>query len=237
MVNYNFWFHLAGYAARTKILSAAGEIRKEYETQLQLEEEEKRRKQQAEAIASEALIRKIQAEEQQQLAQLAQDELLAKTLAKKEIRTKFDSKMKTDSVSKTVQKTKNQDTFDLDEPIITKFKSVMHRQKTNIALISKIRAESYASSIKSTGLNQCKDSSEKMGSIMESLGGEGCTGGGRYHEEKGPRENSVFSMEGGKDEKRVNETKGEKKKEGPRGRISWTKRARERENLQEHGRL
>lgn len=153
-----------GYAARTKILSAAGEIRKEYETQLQLEEEEKRRKQQAEAIASEALIRKIQAEEQQQLAQLAQDELLAKTLAKKEIRTKFDSKMKTDSVSKTVQKTKNQDTFDLDEPIITKFKSVMHRQKTNIALISKIRAESYASSIKSTGLNQCKDSTEKMGS-------------------------------------------------------------------------
>ncbi|XP_043467141.1 E3 ubiquitin-protein ligase RNF169-like [Leptopilina heterotoma] len=153
-----------GYAARTKILSAAGEIRKEYETQLQLEEEEKRRKQQAEAIASEALIRKIQAEEQQQLAQLAQDELLAKTLAKKEIRTKFDTKMKTEPVSKTVQKTKNQDTFDCDEPIITKFKSVMHPQKTNIALISKIRAESYASSIKSTGLNQCKDSSEKMGS-------------------------------------------------------------------------
>ncbi|XP_051158040.1 E3 ubiquitin-protein ligase RNF169-like [Leptopilina boulardi] len=154
----------SGYAARTKILSAAGEIRKEYETQLQLEEEEKRRKQQAETIASEALIRKIQAEEQQQLAQLAQDELLAKTLAKKEIRTKFDAKMKTEPLSKTVQKTKTQNNYNCDEPIITKFKSAMHSQKTNIALISKIRAESYASSIKSTGLNQCKDAVDKLGS-------------------------------------------------------------------------
>lgn len=72
--------------ATNRILSAAGEIHREYEVQLQMAEEEMRRQRHAEQIASEALIQKIQAEEQQQLlAQLAQDQLLAKTLVKKQI--------------------------------------------------------------------------------------------------------------------------------------------------------
>lgn len=75
----------ADYAAK-RILSAAGEIHREYEAQLQMAEEEMRRQRQAEQIASEALIQKLQAEEQQLLlAQLAQDQLLAKTLAKQQV--------------------------------------------------------------------------------------------------------------------------------------------------------
>lgn len=63
----------------------AGEIHQEYKAQLQMAEEEMRRRRQAEQIASEALIQKIQAEENKQLlAQLAQDQLLAKTLAKQQ---------------------------------------------------------------------------------------------------------------------------------------------------------
>ncbi|XP_033209906.1 E3 ubiquitin-protein ligase RNF169-like [Belonocnema kinseyi] len=172
----------SGYAARTKILSAAGEIRKEYEAQLHLAEEERRRKIQAEAIASEALIRKIQAEEQQQFAQLAQDELLAKTLAKEEI-SKVDPKMKSygesskmsnrlvdksktePRVSNNMQKVKTQSVFDGATPMVTKFKTSIDPRKTNIALISKIRVESYASSIKSAGQNTCKDSSQKLGTF------------------------------------------------------------------------
>ncbi|KAL0109024.1 hypothetical protein PUN28_014253 [Cardiocondyla obscurior] len=73
----------ADYAA-TRILSAAGEIHREYKAQLQMAEEEMRRQRQAEQMASEALIQKIQAEEKQLLAQLAQDQLLAKTLAKQQ---------------------------------------------------------------------------------------------------------------------------------------------------------
>ncbi|XP_050456288.1 uncharacterized protein LOC126854012 isoform X1 [Cataglyphis hispanica] len=69
-----------------RILSAAGEIHREYEAQLQMAEEEMRRQRQAEQIASEALIQKIRVEEQQLLlAQLAQDQLLAKTLAKQQV--------------------------------------------------------------------------------------------------------------------------------------------------------
>ena len=165
-----------GYAARTKILSAAGEIRKEYEAQLHLAEEERRRKIQAEAIASEALIRKIQAEEQQQLAQLAQDELLAKTLAKEEINDKVDRKMKRyGESSKTLMSNRLVDNSKTEPrvsnnmhgatPMVTKFKTSIDSQKTNIALISKIRVESYASSIKSVGLNTSKNSSEKLGTF------------------------------------------------------------------------
>jgi len=52
-------------------------------------EEEMRHRRQAEQMASEALIQKIQAEEQQLLiAQLAQDQLLAKTLAKQQVAEK-----------------------------------------------------------------------------------------------------------------------------------------------------
>ncbi|XP_014472254.1 PREDICTED: uncharacterized protein LOC106743182 [Dinoponera quadriceps] len=75
--------------AANRILSAAGEIHREYEAQLQIAEEEMRRQRQAERRASEALIQKIQAEEQQLLlAQLAQDQLLAKNLAKKQVAEK-----------------------------------------------------------------------------------------------------------------------------------------------------
>ncbi|CAL1682098.1 unnamed protein product [Lasius platythorax] len=75
----------ADYATK-RILSAAGEIHREYEAQLQMAEEEMRRQRQAEQIASEALIQKIQVEEHQLLlAQLAQDQLLAKTLAKQQV--------------------------------------------------------------------------------------------------------------------------------------------------------
>lgn len=76
------------YGVPNRILSTAGEIRREYEVQLQLAQEEFRRQHEAERIASEALIRKIQAEEQQQLAQLAEDKMLAKSLAKKQFAEK-----------------------------------------------------------------------------------------------------------------------------------------------------
>ncbi|XP_012535646.2 uncharacterized protein LOC105836266 [Monomorium pharaonis] len=74
----------ADYAAN-RILSATGEIHREYKAQLQMAEEEMRRQRQAEEMASKALIQKIRAEEQQLLlAQFAQDQLLAKTLAKQQ---------------------------------------------------------------------------------------------------------------------------------------------------------
>ncbi|EGI61894.1 PREDICTED: uncharacterized protein LOC105149564 [Acromyrmex echinatior] len=73
----------ADYAAN-RILSAAGEIHREYKAQLQMAQEEMRRERQAEQMASEALIQKIQAEDQLLLAQLAQDQLLAKSLAKQQ---------------------------------------------------------------------------------------------------------------------------------------------------------
>lgn len=82
-------FYFDADFAADRILSAAGEIHREYEAQLQIAEEEMRRQRQAEQMASEALIQKIQAEEQHLLlAQLAQDQLLAKTLAKKQVAEK-----------------------------------------------------------------------------------------------------------------------------------------------------
>lgn len=69
-----------------KILSATGEIRQEYEVQLQEAKEEMRRQKEKERLASEALIRQIHEEEEQnKLLQLAQDQLLAKTLAKNDL--------------------------------------------------------------------------------------------------------------------------------------------------------
>ncbi|KYM93973.1 PREDICTED: uncharacterized protein LOC108781711 [Cyphomyrmex costatus] len=73
----------ADYTAN-RILSAAGEIHREYKAQLQMAQEEMRRERQAEQIASAALIQKIQAEDQLLFAHLAQDQLLAKTLAKQQ---------------------------------------------------------------------------------------------------------------------------------------------------------
>uniref|UniRef100_A0A0C9RWS2 RING-type E3 ubiquitin transferase n=2 Tax=Fopius arisanus TaxID=64838 RepID=A0A0C9RWS2_9HYME len=71
-----------------KIISAAGEIRREYERQLQIAEEEMRIQRKAEIMANEALIRRLQEEEEQKVAQCAQDQLLAKKLAKKQLLTK-----------------------------------------------------------------------------------------------------------------------------------------------------
>ncbi|XP_011869427.1 PREDICTED: E3 ubiquitin-protein ligase RNF169-like [Vollenhovia emeryi] len=73
----------ADYAAN-RILSAAGEIHREYKAQLQMAEAEMRRQRQAEQKASEALIQQIQAEDNQLLVQLAQDQLLAKSLARQQ---------------------------------------------------------------------------------------------------------------------------------------------------------
>lgn len=56
--------------------------------QLQIAEEEMRIQRKAEIMANEALIRKLQEEEHKELAQYAQDQLLAKTLAKKQLLTK-----------------------------------------------------------------------------------------------------------------------------------------------------
>ncbi|XP_043288714.1 E3 ubiquitin-protein ligase RNF169-like [Venturia canescens] len=79
----------SGFASKKIILSAAGEIRREYEAQLQAAEEEMRREREAERLANEALIRKIQAEEEaDKLSQLASDRLLAKTFAKKQLLNK-----------------------------------------------------------------------------------------------------------------------------------------------------
>ncbi|XP_066581863.1 E3 ubiquitin-protein ligase rnf168-like isoform X2 [Prorops nasuta] len=78
----------SGFTTANKILSAAGEIRREYEAQLQMAEQEIRLQREAAELASQALIRKIQEEEQQKIVQLAKDQLLAKTLVKKEISAK-----------------------------------------------------------------------------------------------------------------------------------------------------
>lgn len=82
------------YAVPDRIISNAGDIRREYEAQLQLAQEELRRQREAERIASEALIRKIQAEEEQQLAQLAEDKLLAKSIAKRQYNEKSKETLK-----------------------------------------------------------------------------------------------------------------------------------------------
>ncbi|XP_017882047.1 uncharacterized protein LOC108626104 [Ceratina calcarata] len=76
----------ADFASTNKVLSTTGEIRQEYEAQLQKAKEEMQCQRKAEEIASKALIHKIQEEEkQQQLAQLTQDQLLAKSLVKKQL--------------------------------------------------------------------------------------------------------------------------------------------------------
>lgn len=83
--NRKLFFVNTDYAPN-RILSAAGEIHREYEMQLKIAEEEMRRRRQVEQMASEALIQKIQkAEQQMLLAQLAEDELLAKSLAKQQV--------------------------------------------------------------------------------------------------------------------------------------------------------
>lgn len=89
--------------ANRRILSATGEIHREYKAQLQMAEEEMRRQRQAEEMASKALIQKIQAEEEQRfLVQLAQDQLLAKTLAKQQAAQKETAKCYNECLSTSV---------------------------------------------------------------------------------------------------------------------------------------
>ncbi|KAK1126615.1 hypothetical protein K0M31_004242 [Melipona bicolor] len=169
----------AGYIGANKILSAAGEIRHEYEVQLQMAEEEMRCQRKAEEIASEALIRKIQEEEkQQQLVQLTQDQLLAKSLVKKQLVDKHKevSKYKNSlNVSNSSFHTSKLNVATMTE--VNSYKGESQNSKyekefednsglrsSNIALISKIHAERYASSIKNnTDLpGACNDSMSKF---------------------------------------------------------------------------
>ncbi|KAL2721595.1 kinesin-related protein 4-like [Vespula maculifrons] len=176
----------AGLSTRNKILSAAGEIRREYEAQLQMAEEEMRRQRKNEEIASVALIRKIQVEEQQQqFVQIAQDQLLAQSLAKKQLAEKqkevtmYQNECATSSVSNCSVDTSKFDTksmpllnteiFKFDGPSLetrkmnlSELKNGSELRRSNIALISKIRAERYASSVKPNTSNAYKDSTAKF---------------------------------------------------------------------------
>ncbi|XP_024937115.1 uncharacterized protein LOC107264249 isoform X2 [Cephus cinctus] len=173
----------SGFRATNKILSAAGEIRREYEAQLQMAEEEMRRKREAERIASEVLIRKIQAEEQQRMAQLAQDQLLAKTLAKKQVaeKNKTVTNYHTDNSELETDNSMDESKPDIkllslggvqisqvdgsgleDEKPIIKCRDGTEPRKSNIALISKIRVERYASSMKAGASSIYKTSPDKF---------------------------------------------------------------------------
>ena len=174
-----FIFFLAGYIGANKILSAAGEIRHEYEVQLQMAKEEMRCQRKAEEIASEALIRKIQEEEQQQqLVQLTQDQLLAKSLVKKQLVDKHKevSKYKNSlNISNSSFHTSKLNVATMTEVNSYKGESQSSKyekesqdnsglRRSNIALISKIHAERYASSIKNNVdlPGACNDSTSKF---------------------------------------------------------------------------
>ncbi|XP_015177493.1 PREDICTED: uncharacterized protein LOC107066936 [Polistes dominula] len=178
-----------GLSARSKILSAAGEIRREYEAQLQMAEEEMRRRRENEDIASEALIRKLQVEEQQQqFAQIAQDQLLAQNLAKKQLVDKqkevklYQNECVTSSVSNCPLDTSKFDTksmpllntemFKFDgqsletrkifQKNIPELKNSSELRRSNVALISKMRAERYSSNVKPNTSNAYKDPTAKF---------------------------------------------------------------------------
>lgn len=172
----------ADYTGTNKILSATGEIRQEYEVQLQMAEEEIRCQRKAEQIASETLIRKIQEEEQQQkLAQLSQDQLLAKSLVKKQLEDKHKEVSKYKN-SLNVSNNFHNSKFNVAtmtevnscklQPHGSKYEkaSLLESQdnsglrRSNIALISKIRAERYVSNIKNNIdlASTCNDSTSKF---------------------------------------------------------------------------
>ncbi|XP_034189457.1 uncharacterized protein LOC117608440 [Osmia lignaria lignaria] len=168
-----------------KTLSAAGEIRREYEVQLQMAEEEIQCQRKAEQIASEALIRKIQEEEQQQLAQLTQDQLLAKSLVKKQIAEKHKeaskyyntypyaannlfhtSKFNVSTMTETNSCKMEPHSSKCEKEIVLEPQDNSGLRRSNQlrrSLISKIRAERYAFSIKSNdSSNVCNDSMGKF---------------------------------------------------------------------------
>ncbi|XP_031848275.1 uncharacterized protein LOC116433853 isoform X2 [Nomia melanderi] len=146
-------------------------------------EEERQCQRKAEQMASEALIRKIQEEEQQQqMAQLAQDQLLAKSLVKKQIVEKHKDVSKcyndypsTSSSSLQTSKFNAVTMIDVnpyrlqfhtsecekETPVEYQDGSGLRRQ--NIALISKIHVDRHASNVKNNDLsNESNDSTNKF---------------------------------------------------------------------------
>lgn len=104
--NFEIVLSWAGFASKKIILSAAGEIRREYEAQLQIAEEEMRRERESVRLADETLVRKIrEKEEREKLSQLAGDKLLAKALAKGQLLNKNKGTTK-------IYETKNGENFD-----------------------------------------------------------------------------------------------------------------------------
>ncbi|XP_071857873.1 uncharacterized protein [Bombus fervidus] len=173
----------ADYTGAKKILSAAGEIRQEYEVQLQMAEEEIRCQRKAEQIASEALIRKIREEEQQQqLAQLTQDQLLAKSLVKKQLVGKHKevskykdslnvsnscfhaSRLNVATMTEVNSYKVEAQSSKYEKPPLLDSQDNPGLRRSNIALISKIRAERYASSIKNNANlpRTCNDPTSKF---------------------------------------------------------------------------
>lgn len=178
----SIFFHV-DLTTANKILSAAGEIRREYEVQLQMAEEEMRSQRKAEQMASEALIRKIQEEEQQQqLAQLAQDQLLAKSLVKKQLvekhkevstyyndfpstsNTSFQtSKFNVAAITEANPYRAESHNSECERDVLLEHQDGPRLRRSNMALISKIRAERYASSMKSNELpSECNESVAKF---------------------------------------------------------------------------
>ncbi|XP_076246962.1 uncharacterized protein LOC143186955 [Calliopsis andreniformis] len=170
------------FSTTNKILSVAGEIRREYEVQLQMAEEEIRSQRKAEEMASEALIRKIREEEQQhQLAQLAQDQLLAKSLAKKQITEKHKevcnyyndlptasnssfqtSKFNIAAMSEVNPCRTESHNAECEQEAPSNYQDGSGLRRSNIALISKHRAERYVSSVKSDLPSECNDTMTKF---------------------------------------------------------------------------
>lgn len=143
-----FWL-ITGFIPK-KILSAAGEIRREYEIQLQLAQEEMRRQQEKERLASEVLIRKLQEdEEREKLLLMAQDQLLAKTLAKRECVNK------------------NATVVSLEKPEQSKsaINQKMSAKKQSVAPISKVRSERYLLNAKTNPANVQKEPQDTFGSL------------------------------------------------------------------------
>lgn len=176
-----FCFYSPDFTSKKVILSAAGEIRREYEVQLQIAEEEMRRQRETERIANEVLIRKIQAEERQQIAQLEHDQLLAKNLAKKQLLNKEKSavkyyrecKISGSAVATSHGQSKSEhiipsvnhvSLMQLQGPSLhaekidfLSVKDIPEARKTNISMISNIRADRCIG-VKSGVSSVCKES-------------------------------------------------------------------------------
>ncbi|XP_046483473.1 E3 ubiquitin-protein ligase RNF169 [Neodiprion pinetum] len=150
----------SGFGRTNKILSAAGEIRREYEAQLELAEEERRRLREAERIASEALIHKIQAEERQHITRLVKDRAVAKDLAKRHT----GDKVKVREKHADEREAGCDREMQIAKSTATELTKLTERVEwnSNIALISKLRAERYASDGKAGMSNSHKCPADKF---------------------------------------------------------------------------